>query len=299
MGVRERAAFDARLGGDRALAAEVETHRILHAALDGMAFFSPSPDFRMRVLASLTVRESWWVRLRHHLGSAVSPAPNLFTELLDEGLPPGQARALLAFVARDPDAAATLENWRRLFRAMESLPGLDPSEGFADRVMARVGAPERQRSGRQAVVRARPGLALPTFAARHLVLARDWIGRRWPTPRERFALTSGMAVGPVAAFLVTLHMLSDNPLLTASNVASFVQARAGATLARLSDAIFAGPPANPAMGRIVGILEGWVPSGPAMSAGLAVFGVLTLTSAWVLYRNVIKVSPSENRNVPA
>ena len=165
--------------------------------------------------------------------------------------------------------------------------------------MARVGALERQRSSRGAVVRAGAGLAPPTPATRHLALARDWIGRRWPTPRERFALTSGMAVGPVAAFLVTLHMLSDYPLLTASNVASFMQARAGATLARLSDAIFAGPPANPALGRIGGILEGWVPSGSAMSAGLAVFGVLTLTSAWVLYRNVIKVSRSQNRNAPA
>ncbi len=295
----ERAAFEGRLGTDPLLAAEVESHRVLLAALDEMAVFSPSPDFRMRVLASLAVRESWWVRIGHRVRSAASPAPNLFTALLDEGLAPRQARALMAFVERDRAAAATLENWRRLFRALESLPALDPSEGFADRVMARVGTLERQRSSRPAVVRVGAGIALPPFAARHLARAREWTGRRWPTPHERFAVTSGMAVGPVAAFLVTLHMLSGNPLLTASNVASFVQARTGATLARLSDAVFAGPPANSAMGRIAGILDGWVPSGPATSAGLAVFGVLTLASAWVLYRNVIKVSRSEIHNVPA
>ena len=127
MSARERAAFEARLGVDRVLAAELEAHRILHAALDEMAVFSPSPDCRIRVLASLAVRNSWWVRLRERLRSAVSPAPNLFTELLDEGLAPRQARALMAFVARDPDAAATLKNWRHLFRALESLPGLAPS----------------------------------------------------------------------------------------------------------------------------------------------------------------------------
>ena len=295
----ERAAFEVRLGTDPLLAAEVESHRVLLAALDQMAVFSPSSDFQMRVLASLAVRKTWWVRLRHRVWSAAPPVPNLFTELLDEGLAPRQARALMAFVERDRAAAATWNDWRGLFRALESLPALEPSEDFADRVMARVGALERQRSSRPAVVRVGTGIALPPLAARHLALARQWIGRRWPTPHERFAVTSGMAVGPVAAFLVTLHMLSGNPLLTASSVASFVQARTGATLARLSDAAFAGLPANSARGRIAGILDGWVPSGPVTSAGLAVFGLFTLISAWVLYRNVIKVSRSKIQNVPA
>ena len=299
MSARARAEFEATLAADRILAAEVESHRTLLAALDELAPHSPSRDFRVRLLASLNVRQSWWARLRNRLWNPAPPVANVFTELLDRELAPRQARALKAFVEHDPDAAASLESWRHLFQALDSLPGLKPSEGFADRVMARVRALQLQQASHPAVARSRAGLPELPLGNRQWALARGWIDRRWPSPRDRFAVTSGVAVGPVAAFLVTLHMLSGNPLLTTSNVASFLETRAGATVSQLSDALFAGSFADAAMERIRDVAGGWIFSGTTLAAGLLVFGVLTLTSAWILYRNVIKIPRSDRRHAPA
>ena len=297
MNAGERAVFEAEIASDGALAAEVASWRGLLATLDEVAAFAPSPDFRVRVLASLNAPRAWWARLLDRLrGTPAAHPPNVFAALLDEGLATRQARALTDFVARDPEAAAALAGWRRFYRKLDALPAFAPSEGFADRVMARVRMPQGSRAVRPAAVRSGTGLPVPPGAARQWALARGWIGKLWPSPRDRFAATSGLAVGPFAAFVVTLRMLSDNPLLTTSNVTSFVQTRAGAAVSRLSDTVFQSVTARPATGWIGGVLDGWTPGG--LAAGLAVFAALSLASAWILYRNVLKVPRSENRHVP-
>jgi len=297
----ERDAFEAELAADPSRAREVEGHRALLATLDEMAAHAPSSDFRVRVLAALNTPESWWGRIRRRLLGSPVPMSNVFTAFLDEGLTVRQARALTAFVARDPEAAAALAGWKRLFAELRSLAGFAPSEGFADRVMARLHVVAQQRGVRSAPARADgrrlawiPGLPA---AARYWELATARIDARWPTPRDRFAVTSGMAVGPVAVFVVTLHMLSGNPLLTTSNVASFVRIRVGGAVTQLTDAVSGNATANATLGRVSAFLDTWALDGPTVAAGVILFGALTLLSAWILYRNVIKVSPLENRHV--
>lgn len=297
----ERDAYEAKLAADPAQAREVESHRALVATLDEMATYVPSSDFRVRVLAFLNTPESWWTRLRRRLVGTPPPMSNVFAAFLDEGLAPRQARALAAFVARDPEAAAALAGWERLFGELGTLPGFDPSEGFADRVMARVGVRRQHQVARPEVARAGGRrladiVGLPA-AGRYWEVATAWIDARWPTPRDRFAVTSGMAVGPVAVFFVTLHMLSGNPLLTTSNVASFLRTRVGGAASQLADAVSGNSTANYALGRVSGLLDTWTLSGPTLAAGLILFGALTLLSAWILYRNVVKLSRSENRYV--
>lgn len=301
MNAAERDAYETELAANPDYAREVEGHRALLATLDEMAAYAPSSDFRVRVLAFLETPESWWVRLWRRVAGTSRPVSNVFTAFLDEGLTARQAKALVALVASDPEAAAAMAGWKRLFGELESLPVLQPSEGFADRVMARVVAPERQQVARP---RAAPtpgrGLArIPGLAAasRFGELAIAWIDARWPTPRDRFAVTSGMAVGPVAVLLATLHMLSGNPLLTTSNVASFLRTKVGGAVSQVVDTISANPVANAAMGRISGFTDAWAVTTPALAAGVVVFCALTLLSAWILYRNVVKASTSENRYV--
>lgn len=300
MDAGERAGFEAEIAGDSALAAEVASWRGLLAALDDAAAFAPSPDFRVRVLASLNAPRAWWARLLDRLhGARAAHPPNVFAALLDEGLATRGARALTDFAARDPEAAAALAGWRRFYRQLDALPAFAPSEGFADRVMARVRIPGRSPAVRPAAVRSATGIPVPPAAARRWALARGWIGGRWPSPRDRFAATAGLAVGPFAALFVTLRMLSDNPLITTSNVTTFVQTRAGAAVSRLATSVFESPTAGQITGWIGGVLDDWTPGGPALAAVLAVFAALTLASARILYTNVIKVPQSENRHVPA
>ncbi len=297
----ERDSYEAELAADPALAGDVESHRALLATLDEMAAYAPSNDFRMRVLAVLNTPESRWARLRRRLGAPPPPMSNAFAAFLDEGLTARQAGALAALAARDPEAAAALAGWERLFGELGTLPGFGPSEGFSSRVMARLGVEGRRRAARPEPARTGgrrlAGVVGVPAAARRWEIATAWIGSRWPTPRERFAVTSGMAVGPVAVFLVTVHMLSSNPLLTVGNVASFLRIRVGGVVSQVVDAISGNPAASEAMGRVSGLVEAWSFGGRSLAVGLALFGGFTLLSAWILYSNVVKPSRSENRYV--
>lgn len=281
-------------------AGDAEGGRALSATLDGMASYAPSPDFGVRVVAAINTPESWWTRLWRRVAGAPAPEANVFAAFLDEGLTARQARALTALVAEDSEAAAALDDWKRLFAELESLPALAPAEGFADRVVARARLLERRRAARPKPVPAgspRPaGIGGLRAAARGWELATAWVGARWPTPGDRFAVTSGMAVGPVAAFLVILHTLSGNPLLTTSNLTSFLRTRIGGAVSEMSHAVSSNPAAEAALGRVSGLVGTWDPGNPVFAAGLIGFGALTLLSAWILYANVFKVPRMEGRH---
>ena len=284
LGSGERAAFEAEMARDSGLAAEAESFRSLLATLDELAAFAPSPDFRARVLAALQTRKSWRLRLRGWLGGDYRPAArNVFAALLDEGLSARQARTLAAFVARDPEAATALASWRSLYEQLDGLSGFAPARGFADRVMFRLDA-------------------APAPAAPWAVLAGG-IRRLWPRRRERLAAATGIAFGPVVGVAgtvagTTYMLFSNNPLVTASNVASFVWTKCAAALAGLAQGLFGGATTSPAAGSVVGLLDNLAQSAPAMAAGLLLFGGLTLVSTWILYKNVVKVSGMERRYVP-
>jgi len=267
--------FERETAVNPGLRAEVRAFRSVLAALDQLALFAPSPDFRVRVLVALYARRSWRARTRAWIGGgSFAIVPNALATLLDEGLPRRQARALSAFVASDPEAASALAEWKQLHDKLDRLPAHAPTAGFRDRVMARVDtvpAPSSRRSG----------------------LAQR-IGRAWSRPADRLAAASGIAFGPTAAVLATAYMLfSNNPLVTASNVASFLWTRTADALSGLVDSGF-----GSAAGSLFGLLDGVAPQGPALTVSVIVFACLTLVSAWVLYRNIVKVPASERRYVP-
>ena len=279
LGAGERAAFEDEISRDPGLAAEVQAFRSLMTTLDELADFSPSPDFKARVIASLRTRASARARLWSWLASSVYPTvPNVFAALLDEGLSVRQARTLSAFVARDPDAAAALASWKHLYEQLDGLPAFVPADGFGERVMARVAAS-------RAPVRSRAPLASRI---------RGWLPRR----RERLAAASGIAFGPTAAFAVTAYMVFSNPLVTASNVASFAWGKGTAALSGLGQALFGSAATSPATGRVFGLLDGVAAPAPSVAAVLLLLGGLTLVSAWILYKNVVKVSALEGRHAP-
>ena len=213
MSGRERSTFEAKMASDPALARNVASWRALLGRLDEVPTLASSADFRARVLASLNAGRPWWARLRgRSLGGSPAHVPNAFTALLDRELTTRQAGALAAFTARDAEAAAALAGWRRLYGEMETLPRFAASEGFADRLMARVRVPQPGRAIHPRIAPSSAKLRKPA-AARLRETAGRWIGSRWPSPRDRFAAASGLAFGPVAALLLTLHVFSGSPLV--------------------------------------------------------------------------------------
>ncbi len=267
--------FEREIEVNPGLRAEVRAFRSVLAALDQLALFAPSPDFRVRVLVALYAGRSWRARARAWIGGgSFAIVPNALATLVDEGLPKRQARALSAFVASDPEAAGALAGWKQLHDRLDRLPAHEPTAGFGDRVMARVDT-------------------VSAASARHDGFAQR-IGRVWSRPADRLAAASGIAFGPTTAMLATAYMLfSNNPLVTASNVASFLWTRTADALSGLVNGGF-----GSAAGSVFGFLDGVAPQGPALAVSAIVFACLTLVSAWVLYRNIVKVPATERRYVP-
>ncbi len=264
----ERTAFEARLEADRELAAEVRAFRSLLAALDRLAAFSPSIDFKVRVLASLRARRSFRAQLRRlFLGSRDPAVSNVFDELIEEGLSERRARALAAFVSRDREAAAALAGWKRLHERLGRLPSFQPHAGFDERVMARVG----MASGAAPAPRHTPGWAL----------------KLWPERRQRLAAVMGAAFAPTAlavGFAYTLVSIFSNPLVTPGDALRFVFNKGVRAVSGAADGLFGGWASE------FGALGGWGLGGalvPALLLGFPVLSGLALVSARILYKNLV------------
>ena len=281
LGPSERAAFEAEMAADPRVAAEVHVFRSLLAALGRLAAFAPSADFKARVLAALRARRPGWIRVWQSITGAGHPAVrNVFSELLEEGLPPRQARALAAFVARDRETAAALANWRRLHRRLGRLPVLAPHEGFEERVMARIGA----------------------APARARVRKETWrrVLMLWPERRQRLAAALGMAFAPtalVASLGYVLVGIFRNPLVTPGHAAGFIWEKCVSAVSALSDGLLGGwsPGAASAIGsgNVLGAIV------PLALLALLVFGGLSLISGRILYRIFVNHSGMDRRHVPA
>ena len=276
------ASFEARLQDDPRLGAEHAEWKGLFEALRALEAYAPSPDFQVRVMAVLSAEPSL---LERSIGWLLGRNPareretNPFVAAHEGQLARRHARALAAYVAKDPDARAAAGAWSSLLERLDGLPRLAPSHGFADGVMARLEATGVQ-------------MRKPSLAAR--LAARLWPGRR-----ERLAALGGVAVGPTAVVGATAYMILSNPLATPTNLLSFVWAKATALVSAVGEAAIGNAFETGAVGTAWSLLEGLASSGPVLAAAALSFGALTVLSSWILYRNVIKVTPMEAPYVPA
>jgi hypothetical protein len=274
--------FEARLASEPSFRETLSEWSGLFHALKTLEAYAPSPDFKVRVMAVLSSQPSAWERV---VGWVLGPSRNASREAnpfvaAHEGqLSPRHARALAAYVAKHPEAQAAAGAWTSLLHQLDGLPRLAPGPGFADSVLSRLEA-------RGVVMRK------PSLAAR---LAN----RLWPGRKERLAALGGIAVGPTAVVGATAYMILSNPLATPGNLLSFVWAKGSALASALSDAVVGGAFETGAVGTAWTLLEGLAMSGPLLVAAVLGFGALTALSSWILYRNVIKVTPMEAPYVPA
>ncbi len=170
-----------------------------------------------------------------------------------------------------------MTQWRRMFRRLSETPELAPSEGFANRVMARV--PTQQPAVAPSRVR--------SLAARVATLL--------PRRRERLAAVSGVAVGPTAVLGALAYMVFSNPLTTPSTVLSYVWAKAMAALSLTTQALLGGALESAALRTAYGFFEVFTGSGALVAGSLIAFAGMTMVAGWVLYRYLIKIPSMDQR----
>lgn len=171
-----------------------------------------------------------------------------------------------------------LEEWRALFTALESLPALEPSPGFADRIMGRV------------AVAATP--------------ARTAAAVRWlPRSTKAWAGVAAVLALPVLGLGALVTWILVQPWATALNAEAlavwgwgrvakgfgWVGGQAGALVMQSSVADAIGKALNQLM-HVAG------PAGLGLAA--AAFCLAALASAWVLYHNLIRNSTRESSYAP-
>jgi len=276
-----QAAVEAEAARDPAVAAELAACRSLFEALDGLGRLAPPTEFAVRTLARLRVRHSLWDRLRGWVAGTGPPVfLNVFAAFLDGELSRSQARTLRRFVDSDPEAAAALEGWARIYRRLGRLPQLRPASGFGARIMA--------------------ATPIPTARKRRLGLVEKWARKRWPGRRERLAAGFGVAFGvvfwPAAFVAVIAHGVFSNPQITLGGLAGFVGAKVlawGAALPGVFGAAVTGVAQES-----FGLWQGTASFAPAVMTALAAGGVIVLLSVWILCKNALNSSGMEGQHAP-
>lgn len=169
-----------------------------------------------------------------------------------------------------------VEDWRSVFTALASLPHLEPTAGFADRVMAGV-------------------LVRQTAASRLAELLRRVV----PGGTAGWVLATVLLALPVLVAGGAMAWLLSRPAITPTGLMLFVRDRltdgflslagqAGSALLESSAAQWLVDATAPLLGGL---------SATELGAAAALFAVLMVVSLWILYDNLLRNPSRENYNV--
>lgn len=303
----DRVQVERHLRGCAACSEELAAWEGLLRELDGLPRLAPGADFHRRVLEGiatsggrLPTRESADqarpAAAGGHAGTVLPvpqpgrrrrlgrhPGGDTLQSLVDGTLGGRRAARVRTHLEGCDGCRSEAARWEQLAAALTALPTEAPSSGFAARVVAEV-----RRRGLLPAPRPAPGLTdRIAAAARALVPA---------SPRARLA-ASGLLVAPALGLLGLVALLLANPLLGPGDLLTFASWRGTRFVqdgfgwlvqqATGSDWTLLGYEAIQAM----------LASPALVAATLSVGWILTLGSAWVVYRNVIHPSLPGRRHV--
>lgn len=284
----EREGVQVHLEGCSRCRDEVRAWRRIFARLEEVDHFAPGPDFADRVLDQVPTRRSVGARLTgwvRRLVEGFRPQEgHLDTadllDRLDGALPAFRRRRVDGHLEACPRCRTTMEGWRALFAELDGLGRLAPAEGFADAVMARV---------KSSAPAAEPAASTPEAAA-------GWMERLRPRGRRAWTLAGGALAAPAVAVVAVALAIFSHPLLTPSNLATFVWWRLTA-LARTGATLAIGAVADSTL--MHGLWESTqalaaVPL--AVGAGAAAFSVATLLALWTLRRHLLTNSAARGHH---
>lgn len=280
----------AHLDGCPRCRSEVEGWQLLFDDLGDLPTLSPSPAFRERVLASVerTAPRSAGVRgllgLERRSPGAEHVGPGRLQDFLEGTLAARSAARVETHLADCAVCRSELAAFREVDIALSALPRHAPSAGFAEGVMA----------GLRVEQLARVAMAPTTRVERFAAAARSWVRSLVPSTRQGWAAAMGVAMGPAVVVALVLQAIFAHPLVTPSNLVSFVALQlrelgsgASALLAR------------PLVAEAIDALGPLVASPTLLAALITALSGLTVAAAWTLYRNVFSSSPGEVSHVRA
>ena len=278
---------------------EVEAWRLLFAELEQLPPLAPTSEFVERVMTRVDIRGSraarpaparnrgwalvpWAARLHGRVvrsGTGAHVSDTRLQDLADGALPARAATRTMEHLAACEECESGLFGWRGVMSALASLPALAPSEGFADRVMARV--------------------RLRAPAARARVGVRAWGRALRPRSARGWALVGGVVATPSLLVGAVAYFVMAHPLLTVEYLLSYVWWRTSEILTAVGVGVFEGFGESIAGFRAYAFVDLFATSPAALAAAAAGFTVLWAGALWVLYRNLLSAPEAALRHVRA
>ncbi len=206
------------------------------------------------------------------------PEAELIESYLEGTLEDGDRVVFESHLAGCSRCQAEVEEWRGLFTSLEALPPIEPSPGFADRVMAQVTI-----------------LPSPARAA----AAVRWL----PQSTKGWSVVAAMLALPIMGVSAAVAWVLSQPwvsVLSAQAVLVFAWSRASAGLGWLSAQTTSLFMQSDTVRALLPGLRRFLEVAGATGVGLtaAAFCVVALGSAWVLYHNLIRNSTRELNYAP-
>lgn len=204
------------------------------------------------------------------------PTPDRLEALVEGVLDGGESAVLESHLVSCGRCQAEVEEYRTLFEMLASLPRTEPSEGFADRVFARIDI--RQ-----------PLLARVAAALKRLV----------PTSIMGLTLATALLSLPVVFTGGATAWLLAQPGISLGAITIFIREKAiegvGALFSWMAEILMQ----TPAALWLVSWAEALLPAIGLREVGAAaaLFALLTSVSAWVLYRNLTHTSTQDTSYV--
>lgn len=143
---KARSKAEEHLAGCARCAGELETWRAVFSDLAELSAHRPHEGFVQRVMSNVEVPEprAFGVRLRDGLAAAFSAhedshvAGEVLQDFLEGSLAARRGERIEAHLARCASCTSEADAWLGILRRLDGLGSFEPSEGFADRVLARV-----------------------------------------------------------------------------------------------------------------------------------------------------------------
>lgn len=283
----ERSRIEEHLASCARCGEEVDGWRLLYAELDELPALRPSGDFARRVMEEVEVprRLSLVARVRQALGSLLPDSdPHLpgerIQDLVEGVLPARQAARSRAHLDGCEQCAGRERSWRTVMEGLDALGHLEPSEAFAERVMAGVRVPA----------------AAPT--ARKVPAWKQALAAAWglvPKTRRAWAAVSGVAVTPAVIVGLVGYAVFSHPTLTLGALVSFAWWKATALATVLWDGVATMALESAGAFQLYSMFESLAAAPAAVAGGFLLFSAATAAAVWILYKNLIATHPVDGR----